>query len=167
MTQNDLRVTGSQASGSNHELACAQTQCLPPDHTAIGYPTLDHQGQNQIEQALAEKGHDRDAEQQRWKSPYDLDQLLDREIGFAAEIAGDRAETYTDEAGNEDHRKRHQERNTGAINHPAENIPPEVVGSQNMKRADAFRWFCHRGEFLLVGVVRRHGWTQDSDHDES
>src|SRR5262245_5921130 len=124
MSQNELRVTGTQASGSNHELACAQAQCLSPDDPTIRYPTLHHQGQNQIEQALTKKRHDRDAKQQRRKSPYDLDQLLDCEIGFATEIAGDRAETYADEAGNEDHRKCHQKRIASAINHPAENIAP-------------------------------------------
>src|SRR5499426_3841827 len=167
MTQNDLRVTRSQTARSNYEFTRAQTQCLTPDHTTIRNPTLHHQGQNQVEKALTEKRHNRDAEQQGRKSPYDLDQLLDREVGFAAEIARNRSQTYADESGDKDHGKRHQKRNAGAIYYPAENIAPQVVRSQDVKRADAFRWFCHCGQFLLVRVVGGDGRTQDADYDES
>src|SRR5262249_60800932 len=103
MTQNDLRVRGYQTARSNYEFTRAQTQCLTPDHTTIRNPTLYHQGQNQVEQALTEKRHNRDAQQQGRKSPYDLDQLLDREVGFAAEIARNRSGTSTDEAGDNAH----------------------------------------------------------------
>ena len=85
---------------------------LAAHDAAVGDPALRHERQNQIEQALAEKCHDRDAEQQRRKSPDDFHQFLNQEIDFAAEVAGDRAERDADKTGDENHREGDQQRNT-------------------------------------------------------
>ena len=98
MAGDDLPVACAQALRRSDEVAAAQRKRLPAHHAAVGNPALGHQRQDQVEQTLTQKRHDRDAEQERWKSPNDFDEFLNREIDFAAEIAGDCAEPDADKA---------------------------------------------------------------------
>ena len=88
-----------------------------------------HERQDQIEQALAQKRHDGDAQQERRKSPDDLHELLNKEIHFAAEVTRDRAEAYTDQTRDKHHRERDEKGNAGTVNDSAQNIPSEIIGS--------------------------------------
>ena len=85
-------LCGAETARCHHEVALAQRQSLAADHAAVGNPALGDQGKNEIEQALAEEGHDGDAEQQRRKRPDDLDQFLNHKIDFTTEIARDGAQ---------------------------------------------------------------------------
>ena len=99
---------------------------------------------------------------QRRKSPDDFHQLLNQEIDFAAEIAGDRTERDADKTRNENHRKGDQQRHAGAMNHAAEDVASEIVGAEHVQRADARRRLHHRRELLLIRIVRRYGRADDA-----
>src|SRR5688572_19470271 len=103
MARDDLSVTRAQAARGDDEIARPERQGLPAHDAAIGNPALRYERQNKIEQTLAEKRHDRDAEQEWWKCPDNFDEFLNNKVDLAAEITRDRAERNANETRDKNH----------------------------------------------------------------
>src|SRR5438093_6100465 len=110
MARDDLAVTGAKASRGDDEIARSERQGLPANDAAIGNPALGNQRQDEVEQTLAKKGHDRDAEQERWKGPDNFNKFLNYKVDLAAEVTGDRAEGDANKTRDEDDSESNQQR---------------------------------------------------------
>ena len=71
---------------------------------AIGNPTLHHECQDQIPKTLAEKCHNGDGKQQRWKRPDHFNEFLDQKVNRAGKVSGNGAEPDADNAGDKHYR---------------------------------------------------------------
>src|SRR5262249_11268680 len=144
----------------------AQRQRLPAHDAAILNPALRHERQYQVEKSLTQKRENRNGEQQRGKRPNHFNELLNREIDLAAEIAGDRAEQNADRARDEHDGGGYGPRAGRAVDDAVKNTGADIGRPEKVGAAEPLRRPQHRFERLMLRIVRREPRAQDADEDE-
>src|SRR5205823_10180915 len=112
------------------ELAATQAKRLATNDPTVLDPALGHQREDQVLEALAQVGQDRNGQEESGKGPDHLDELLDQEVDLAAEVARDSPERHADGAGDDHDGEGNDERYASAEEQATEDVAAQVVGPQ-------------------------------------
>ena len=158
MAQHDAPARHADRSRRFHELHLLDAQCLAAHHASVVDPQGDRQGQHHGPEAGTQDRHDHQGEKQEGKGEQEVGQPHDDVVDDAAGIAGYSTEQGTDRGGQRDHDDGDRHRGTGPDKDPAEDIPPQIVATQDVLPAAARRPGGRQEtpfQDLLGGVVRR------------
>ena len=114
-------------------------------------------GHNRLLDALAERSHDGDGEQDRRDGEHHVHDAHDDRVPFPALVAGDRAQNDAERQRDGHGRQADDEGNLGADEHAAEDVAALKVGAEPVLGRRALRGM---REVLLVGIVGQHAGNE-------
>ena len=134
-------------------------QHLAPDQPDQAGDEHEAHRQDDVEHAVAPERDDGQREDQRWEGEGGVGQPHDHGVGAAAPVAGEQGQREGEGHGEGHDPGRGDQGVAGPVDHPAEEVPAEVVGAEPVL---ARRRVVDEGR-LLVRRVRR---DQGSEHRE-
>ena len=131
--------------------------------------------EHRVHEPGPEDRDDDDREQQARQRQDDVHQPHDRDLGHAAEEAGDEAERDPDDDRQRDDRDADQERQPRAVDQPRQDVAADRVGAERIGPRAAFLPRRRLQEHRVVGEIgrvgrehvgeRRHQQHGDDDHE--
>ena len=118
--------------GSKHELALTNRQNLRTDNPSVGRPTCESEDGDKIEKTGTEDGDDCDHQQNERHGEPQVDQPHDDIVQEAAVEARNDSGRHADESGDAHRSKSDDEGHSRAVDQPAQDIAPELIGSQKV-----------------------------------
>ena len=115
-------------------LELARAQHLTTHQPRVTHPPDDREGDQHVQQARPEHGHERDRQQETGKRQQRINHTTDHVVPHAAEVAGHRAENRADSGGDTDHRDADHERDARPGQHAREDVAPELVQAERMRQ---------------------------------
>jgi hypothetical protein len=110
----------------------------------------DAHAQDDVARADAEQADQREGQQEPRKREHDVDPALDQRVRAAAVESGRDAERNADRRAEADREHADQQRDAAAVDDPRQDVAPELVGAERMRRA---RRLQHGVEIGGVGAV--------------
>ena len=110
-------------------------------------------------EAPAEDGRDHHREDDRREREHEVGAAHAEPVERAAEVAGDRADDRADRRGADDDEERERQRHPGAVEHAAEDVAAELVGSEQVRPGRPHR----RREVLRERIGGRDQRREDRD----
>ncbi len=161
MDADNSGVRSAERARCIYEIAGSHRESLSARHATIRNPSLYDECDNQNTQPLTEESDDGDGKEQGRKGPDHLYQLLNAEIDTAGEKAGYRAQSDADDARYKDDRHSDYQGNSGAEENTAQNIPPDMVGAQEMFAPPPSGRLQRFQQVLRVWIVGRYQGRED------
>jgi hypothetical protein len=157
-----------RAASRGAEQACRLDVLRVPDredeaanNAGVGGPCDHDDGKRGVPEPAPEHCSDDHREDDRWEREDEVDQSHRNAVDDPAEVAGKTSYEPTDDRGERDEQQRDRDRHACAVDHAAEDVPPELVGSEEVCAARSFR----SRECLCKRIVRRDQRREDR-HDQ-
>ena len=131
----------------------------PRAMTAGSQPQRHDDGDEERRVVLAEHDVDDDGEKDEGDAEQDIDAAHHQVVDAAAEIAGGGAIEDADENRNEGAEEAERQRYPPADEHTHEEIAPEIVGAEDMRREQVDR----RRQIVEIGIVGAEGEEERTD----
>ena len=139
MPNQNSRGAGAQRAGGLDELKLARPQHLPAHQPRVAHPANHRQRQHDIGETRSENSDERDRQKNSWKGQQHVDAAADRIIDPSAEVACKGAKEHANDGRNADDRNAHEQRNSGAGQHPRKNVAPQLVEPEGMMHTRTFQ----------------------------
>jgi hypothetical protein len=167
VTQDHAEGSGAEAEGGHRILLRALGDHRAPDDAAEQRCVDDRDGQRGIVEAGAEHRRDPDGQDQRREAEEHVHRPADDEIGGAADVAAGQSQDRARYQRDADARDGHAERDTTAVDRPAQHVTSEAIRAERMRKR---RRLERVGDLHLRGIVGRddagEDRQQDHDHDD-
>ena len=137
---------------------------LASDHPGEPGHIADADGQNDVEYAGAQNGHQQDGQQDEGEGEHAVHDAHDDRVHHAAGVAGDEPQQDADDAAQHSGADGHHDAHPGAVEEPAEEVAPQVVGAQDMPLGEGRQVGLQ--DVDLIGVVggEHRGQHAHEDH---
>ena len=135
MAQDDVQMARARGAGGLDVVHGHDRHDRGPDDTGEKGRHGDTDGQNEVAHAVAQSCHDGQREQQRRQTHEHIDDAHDNGVKPAAEITAAHTEDETCQAGDGNGGKGDEQRRTGAVDNPGEDVPSKAVGAERMLQA--------------------------------
>ena len=152
------------------EVALTDAEHAASRDAGVADPPRKGEHGDQVSDPGAEDGHDREAEENRWKRELDVRDAHQEIVPHTAVVSAEDSDERPEGGGQHDGARPDEERHAGAVDDAAENIPSELVRPEpiHVSRAPRKR----RGEAvddILTVRIHRHqmGGQQGQDADRS
>ncbi len=163
MAEDDPEISGPQGPFRDREVPFSQAEELRPHQPGHPHPSGHPDDDHDVPDARLQKGDDRQNQEKGRKTEHDVHKTHDQIIHPPAVVARQRAQENSDQGGDSHGHKPHQEGDPGAVDHPAENIPPQGVGAEGMSGGGLFQ---HSLDLNPAGVVGRNPGGQDRNQEK-
>ena len=120
-------------------------------------------GDHEIAHAGAEHRHDHQPHDERREGEQHVHRLHDHHVEAAADIAGNDADDAADQHRGEDRDRADDERQAGAPEQAGEDVAPEGIGAEPMRRRGTLQT---RQDVLIERVVRRDDRSEQRERDD-
>ena len=117
-----------------HVVALLHGQDLPPDHARVHDPAGRRQTDDDVAQPEADDGVDGEGQEDEGEGELDVGDAHEDRARPAAEETGQQPQESADERGEQHRAEADEERHARAVEHPREQVAPELVGAEEVAR---------------------------------
>ena len=165
IAENDARVAGADRLGRQDIVHLFDGERLGTQDPGSTGNEGDAEGDDDVVQRRAQRGHDRDGQNERREGHQGIDDSLDDQVRHAAEMDAGHANHHADAGADECAEQASIERNPRAVHEPAEHVTAYLIAAQPVLRSGRRKDQGGVGRIRVVRGNQRGEYGNDDEKD--